>query len=86
MVISDEFDSEAYETLASLMAHSSDEVAEFADYFSLGQWFEDEVRASKFNLDDAMAELDAITKEADREASDDYREMQRDYRSLVGGN
>ena len=86
MVFSDEFDSEAYATLANLMAHSSDEVAEFADYFGLGQWFEDEVEAIKFNLDDVMVELDAITKERDREASDEYREMQRDYRSLVGGN
>lgn len=86
MVISEEFDSEAYGTLVNNMAYGQDEVAEFSDYFGLGQWFEDEVEAIDFSLDDVMAELDAITAERDREASDEYREMQRDYRSLVGGN
>lgn len=86
MVISDEFDSEAYGTLVNNMTYGEGKVAEFADYFGLGQWFEDEVEAIDFNLDDVMVELDAITKERDREASDEYREMQRDYRSLVGGN
>ena len=86
MVISDEFDSEAYGTLANNMAYGEAEVVSKLCYLALGQWFEDEVEAIDFNLDDVMVELDAITKERDRETSDEYREMQRDYRSLVGGN
>lgn len=85
LVIPDDFDSEDFKIVEEYLSSANDELNAFCDWFGLGDWFYDEMTDVEFNLDDFMAELGDRIVQLEKEAEEDRRDREQDYRDMVGG-
>lgn len=64
-------------------AKASSEYRIFCDYLELGDYFINLLREIDFDLADLLIDLRAECEEADRNATEEYYERQREYREMV---
>ena len=64
-------------------AKVSSEYRIFCDYLELGDYFINLLREIDFDLTDLLIDLRSECEEADRDATEEYEERQREYREMV---
>ena len=85
VVPADEFGLDDVDVIEGCCTASDNATQAFCDWFSLGDWFYNEMRAINFDVFEYLIDLRCRVETTEREVADFCREIKHDRRSLEEG-